>query len=117
MNWRSLANCKHSFSLPPTLTKSPKKEFNKGRIVTEILKQSDLAPIPFEKQVLVLYAALNGYFNKFQPEQIQQIESKFLEYIAKLHKDLLDSLREQKQLTEDIEGKMKLAITKFIESV
>src|SRR3989344_3251370 len=93
-----------------------RQRIQKGRIITEILKQSDLAPMPFEKQVLVLYAALNGYFNKFQPEQVQNIELKFLEYVENLHKDLVDSLREQRQITDEIEIKMKEVITKFIDS-
>ena len=66
-----------------------KKRINKGKIVTEILKQSDLAPISFEKQVLVLYAALNDYFDKFQPEEMQKVEAKFIEYVENLHKDFL----------------------------
>ncbi len=93
-----------------------KERINKGRIITEILKQSDLAPMSFEKQVIVLYATLNGYFNKFQPEEIQNIEAKFLEYIESLHKDLLDLLREQRQITEEIENKMKEVVQKFIEA-
>jgi len=94
-----------------------KEKIHKGRIITEVLKQSDLSPIPFEEQVLVLYAALNGYFNKFQPEEVQNIEAKFLEYVKDLHGDLLDSLKEQRQITEEIESKMKEVIGKFIESL
>jgi len=72
-----------------TLTSNKSKNY-KRKIVTEILKQSDLAPISFEKQVLVLYAALNDYFSKYEPEQIQEIEKKFLEYVENLHKDLVE---------------------------
>ncbi len=93
-----------------------KERIHKGRIMTEVLKQSDLAPMPFEEQVLVLYAALNGYFNKFQPEEIQKIEAKFLEYVKDLHSDLLDSLRSERAITDEIEGKMKKVIEKFIET-
>ncbi len=92
-----------------------RERINKGRIMTEILKQSDLNPFPFEKQVLVMYAALNGYFNKFQPEEIQKIEAKFLEYVENLHKDLMDSLRSQRAITDDIEKQLKEVITKFVE--
>jgi len=93
-----------------------KEKINKGRIISEVLKQTDLAPMPFENQVLVLYAALNGYFDKFQPEEIQGVEAKFLEYVKDLHGGLLDSLRDKKDITEDIESKMKEIINKFIES-
>ena len=92
-----------------------KEKIQKGRIITEVLKQSDLNPFPFENQVLVLYAALNGYFDKFQPEQIQAIEVKFLVYVKDLHGDLLDSLRKERQITDEIESKMKEVIGKFVE--
>lgn len=93
-----------------------REKIHKGRIISEVLKQTDLAPMPFETQVLVLYAALNGYFDKFQPEQIQEIEAKFLEYVKDLHGDLLDSLKEKREITEEIESQMKEVILAFIES-
>lgn len=93
-----------------------REKIHKGRIISEVLKQSDLAPIPFENQVLVLYAALNGYFDKFQPEQIQSIESKFLEYVKDLHAALLEKLKEKKEITEEIEKNFKEVIGKFVES-
>jgi F-type H+-transporting ATPase subunit alpha len=93
-----------------------KKKITKGKIVTEILKQSDLAPISFEKQVLVLYVALNDYFDKYQPEQIQEIEKKFLEYIENLHKDIIDEIKSERQISDELEKKIKKVIEKFIES-
>ena len=102
------------------------EKIHKGRIVTEVLKQTDLNPVPFENQVLVLYAALNGYFDKFsteggsvsgrQPEQIQKIEADFLEYVKDLHGELLEELKEKRDITEEIEKKMKEVIEKFIEN-
>lgn len=91
-----------------------KKRINKGRIVTEILKQSDLAPISFEKQVLVLYAALNDYFDKFKPEEIQAVESKFIEYIENLHKDLIEKIKKDRQITDETEAEIKKVIEGFI---
>jgi len=93
-----------------------KQRIQKGKIITEILKQPDLAPIPFENQVLVLYAALNGYFDKFQPEQMNEIEKKFIEYIDKLHKDLVEKIKTERQITDETEGEIKQVISSFIES-
>jgi len=93
-----------------------KQRINKGRIVTEILKQPDLAPIPFENQVLVLYAALNDYFAKFKPEEMQEIEKKFIEYIENFHKDLLETIKKDRQITDETEAKIKEVIAKFIEA-
>ena len=93
-----------------------KKKIAKGKIVTEILKQSDLAPITFEKQVLILYAALNDYFNKFNPEDMQAIEKKFLEYAENLHKDFLDKVKQQRMITDEDEAQMKKIIESFVEA-
>ncbi len=94
-----------------------KERIHKGRIMTEVLKQSDLNPFPFEKQVIVIYAALNGYFNKFLPEEIQKIEAKFLEYVQDLHSKLLDSLKKERAITDEIEKELKEVIVKFVESI
>jgi len=91
-----------------------KQRINKGRIITEILKQPDLAPISFEKQVLVLYASLNGYFDKFEPSQVQEIEKKFIEYIDNLQKDLINKIKEKREITADIENKVKEMISSFV---
>lgn len=93
-----------------------KQRINKGRIVTEILKQSDLAPISFEKQVLVLYATLNDYFAKFKPEEMQEIEKKYLEYFENLHKDIIEKIKTEKAISDELEGEIKKVISSFIES-
>ncbi len=94
-----------------------KQRINKGKIITEVLKQPDLAPIPFEKQVLVLYAALNGYFDKIQPEHMPETEKKFLEYFDNLHKDLVEKIKKERAISDETEIEIKAVITKFVESV
>jgi len=93
-----------------------KQRINKGRIVTEILKQSDLAPMSFEKQVLVLYAALNDYFAKFKPEGMQEVEKKFIEYIENLHKDLMEIIKKERTISDELEAEIKKVLEKFIEA-
>ncbi|MEK7124339.1 MAG: F0F1 ATP synthase subunit alpha, partial [Patescibacteria group bacterium] len=96
---------------------STKEKIHKGRIVSEVLKQTDLNPMPFEEQVLVLYSALNGYFDKFKPEEIQGVEAKFLEYVKDLHGDLVDSLQKERDITDEIENNIKKITEKFIENI
>lgn len=88
-----------------------------GRIMTELLKQDDLSPIPFERQAALFYAAINGYLSKLRPEDIQTFEAAFTEHLEKLHdKDVLQPLREKKAVDEEIELKLKEIIQSFVES-
>lgn len=94
-----------------------KKRIKRGQILTEVLKQTDLEPIPFENQVLVLYAVLNNYFDNFELSQIKEKEQGLLEYAGRLHKeDLMDSLRKEAQLTDAIEKRMKEVIKAYTAS-
>jgi F-type H+-transporting ATPase subunit alpha len=93
-----------------------KKKITKGKIVTEILKQSDLAPISFEKQVLILYTALNDYFSKYESAQMPEIEKKFVEYLDSLHKDLVEKIKKDRAITDETEIEIKKIIQSFVEA-
>ncbi|OGZ43948.1 MAG: F0F1 ATP synthase subunit alpha [Candidatus Ryanbacteria bacterium RIFCSPHIGHO2_02_FULL_45_17b] len=94
-----------------------KKRIQEGRVMTELLKQSDLSPVPFERQVVLFYAAINGYLKDIKPEDIQKFEAEFTEYLEKFHEaDLLAPLREKKAIDEEIEKTLKEVIQKFIDS-
>ncbi|MEY4731765.1 MAG: hypothetical protein RL681_711 [Candidatus Parcubacteria bacterium] len=92
-----------------------KKRIQQGQVATEILKQDDLAPLPFERQVVVLYATLNGYFNAVPVAEVKETEAKFAEYIAQFHKDILDKIRETRELSAETEEKLKKAIKSFFD--
>lgn len=94
-----------------------RERIHRGRIMTELMKQQDLKPIPFERQVVIFYAANNNYFDSFTPESIQGTEAKLMEYMEKFHmEDILKPIREKRALDDELEAKLKEAITNFIES-
>jgi len=89
-------------------------KLKRGGILTEILKQEDLQPIGFEKQVVAVYAATNGYFDNVPKADIKSVERRLIDHIEKLHeKDILAPLREKGELTADVEAKLKSALAGF----
>ena len=91
-----------------------KKKIQRGQLITEVLKQTDFAPLPFEEQVVVFYATLNGYFDDVPKEIIKKTEESYLDYLKKLHdQDVLTPIRESGDLTPEIEKSLKEAIEKF----
>ena len=93
-----------------------KKKILQGQKINEILKQEDLAPLPFEKQVCVFYAVLNNFFDNVAVENIKETENRLLEHLDDLHEeDILGPIRESGEFNEAIETKLKEAITKFLE--
>ncbi len=93
-----------------------KKKILQGQKINEILKQDDLVPLPFEKQVCVFYAVLNNFFEKVGVADIKKTETALVEYLEKFHEeDILEPIRESGQFDETVEAKLKEIVPRFLE--
>ena len=92
------------------LDEATKKRIVRGQVLTELLKQNDFEPMPFERQVVVLYAGVNGYLDGIELPEIQNFQKKFLDYIDKMHKGILEAIAKSGELAVDVEEKLKRAI-------
>ncbi len=100
------------------LDEATRAKIRRGQLLTEILKQVDGSPIGFDRQTVVFYGALKGYFNEVPIEKAKEAEAKLLEYMEKLHEnDILKPIRESGDLSEAVEHKLKEAITRFLETL
>lgn len=95
------------------LDKATQERIERGKRVTEILKQKQYVPMAWEKQVAIIYAGVNGYLDNVPVEKVQEFENKFLEYLENMHGDLLKSIYNSKDLSEKDEGKLKKVIEEF----
>jgi F-type H+-transporting ATPase subunit alpha len=100
------------------LDENTKKQIKKGQLLTEILKQPDFSPLPFEFQVILIYAATNGYLDDIKLEKVSEFESRFIEYLEKLHKkDILTPLKEKGELDTNLEEKIKNILVEFKDKI
>lgn len=96
------------------LDEGTKNKIKRGQMITEILKQDDASPLPFESQVLVFYAALNSYFDDVEINNLKIVEEKYLDYMRGRHdKDVIEPISQTKELQPAIEEKLKAAIGNF----
>ena len=92
------------------LDENTKKQIARGQRLTEILKQVDNAPIPFEKQVLTIYMATNGYLDDVKVDEVRAVSDRIIDNIEKLHGDILKKIRESNQLDDNTETQLKVAL-------
>lgn len=90
-----------------------KKRIREGQVMTEVLKQSDLSPLPFEMQVVLFFAALRGTFNDMPLEDLGKTQEKLIEYLTSFHGEMLAMIRESGELAEATEAKLVEALEKF----
>jgi F-type H+/Na+-transporting ATPase subunit alpha len=92
------------------------RTLNRGARLTELLKQPQFSPYPVEEQVVAIYCGTRGYLDKLTVAQVGRFEQDFLRKVRANHKDLLDGIRTAKQLTPELEGKLKAALEDFTKS-
>ena len=96
------------------LDEGTQKRIERGRVLTELLKQPERAPLPFEKQVVLMYAGTNGYFDDVAPTEVSAVAAKLLDYLEKMHRDItLDKIKSTGDLAHDTEESLKKAIGEF----
>ncbi len=93
------------------LDEATKKQIERGRRLTEVLKQGLYEPMPIENQVAVLYAAVNGYLDDVPVQEVKEWENKFHNYLK--HQPILKEIKEKKELTAEVEEGLKKAIVEF----
>jgi len=97
------------------LDAATQKLLNRGQRLTELLKQPQFSPLSMEEQVCVIYAGTRGYLDKLPTADVQRYEADLLRHLHGEHAALLASIRTEKKLTDDSEGKLKAALDKFTE--
>lgn len=96
------------------LDESTRKRLERGRILSEILKQAELTPMPFEKQVVLIFAGTQGYFDGVTPAEISTVAKKLLDYLDKLHQDeVLEKIKSTGELLSEVEDALRKAIENF----
>jgi F-type H+/Na+-transporting ATPase subunit alpha len=85
----------------------------RGRRLVEILKQPQYSPQRVENQVVLIFAATNGYLDKYPETDVLRFEKEFLEFTEHKHKALMAKLNEDKAIKDDTKVLLKQALEEF----
>jgi F-type H+-transporting ATPase subunit alpha len=95
------------------LDKATQAQLARGQRLVEILKQPQYQPMNVENQVLVIWAASNGYADDVEVDDVRRFEAELLKFVENSHPGLLGRSREKKSLTDDIISDLKQALADF----
>jgi F-type H+-transporting ATPase subunit alpha len=95
------------------LDKATQAQLARGERLVEILKQPQYQPMPVENQVLVIWAASNGYADDVAVEDVRNFEAELLKFVQNSHPGVLQAIREKKTLTDDILSDLKQVLSDF----
>ena len=97
------------------LDAATQQQLARGQRTVEVLKQPQYQPVPVERQIVSIYAVTNGFLDGIEVDDCRRWERGFLEFIESRFDDVLIGLRQEGQLTEDIEGRLRTCIEEYNE--
>ncbi len=95
------------------LDAATQRQLARGERTVEILKQPQYQPMAVENQVVAIYAVTNGYLDAIPVERLRAWERGFHEYVAAHAPEIPEGIRTEKQLSEELEGKLKDVIREY----
>jgi len=98
------------------LDKGTRARLERGQRITEILKQPHSTPMPLEKQIMILYAAINGYIDDIPLDKVVAFETSFHRFVEANHPGIGENITKEKDITAQTEEALKAAILEFKQS-
>jgi F-type H+/Na+-transporting ATPase subunit alpha len=95
------------------LDKTTLAQLNRGKHLTEILKQGQYSPLPVEKQVLIIFAGTNGYMDDVPLEECGSFETGLYEFIDASYPSLSKQIAEKKQLDDAVRAEIRKVLDEF----
>jgi F-type H+-transporting ATPase subunit alpha len=95
------------------LDKATRSQLERGQRIQEVLKQSQFVPVSLERQVMILYAVINGYLDDIPMEKIAAFETEFYRFMESSYADLTKNIASTHDLSNEDEETLKKAITEF----
>lgn len=95
------------------LDKATQAQLDRGVRLVEILKQPQYQPMSLAQQVVVLYAGVRGFVDKYEVEQIKEYEKQLLSFVGSKHQDLMKEIDEKQELNPELDNKIKTVLTEF----
>ena len=98
------------------LDKATKLQIDRGKRIEEVLKQLQFEPMPVENQVIIIFAAINGFIDDLPVEKVKEFENRLLSSIKTTNAELVNRLAKEKNFDDKMESEMKDAIADFKKS-
>ncbi|MEI6864286.1 MAG: F0F1 ATP synthase subunit alpha [Candidatus Adlerbacteria bacterium] len=90
-----------------------KKRIDSGQRLMQVLRQKNAAPLPFERQSVIIYAAVNGYLAKVPVTRVPEFEEKLFAFLDANRPEILDSIKRAREMASQTEEELKTQLEKF----
>ncbi len=98
------------------LDEHSQQQLARGARMVEVLKQGPFVPVAIEKQVVMIFAGNGGYLDNIPASSVTKFEAELMPFMDAKHSAILDSIRDEKKISDDTESALKKALDDFSET-
>ena len=98
------------------LDKATQQQLARGVRLVETLKQPEYNPMPWEEQVITIFAATKGYLDGFPLSEIQRFEEGFLSLMKSKHSELMKQISDDLSISDDSSSKLVSVLDEYVKS-
>lgn len=95
------------------LDKATQQQLARGRRLVEVLKQGQYSPVKVEEQIVMIFAATNGFVDNYPESDVTKYEKEMVEFLKNKHSDILKTIVEKKAVSDDIKKSLHAALQEF----
>jgi F-type H+-transporting ATPase subunit alpha len=95
------------------LDKATQAQLNRGKRLVEILKQDQYKPLPFSKQIMIIFAGTNGYLDDLEVEQVRAFSEELNKYVESMNPKLLDTIMQKKTIDDGLKAEIEKMLKEF----
>jgi F-type H+-transporting ATPase subunit alpha len=95
------------------LDKASQQQLARGARVVQVLKQPQYQPVPVERQVVYVFVATGGFLDEYPVEDARRFVEEFGQSFESRHKDVLETIRQTGDLSDETEATLRSAIEEF----
>jgi F-type H+-transporting ATPase subunit alpha len=95
------------------LDETSRKQLERGQRMVEVLKQPPFSPLAVEKQVLIIFAGNEGFFDDMNPSNVVRFESELYPFIEASYPQIFENIRTTSKVDDNTNALMKKALEEF----
>lgn len=95
------------------LDDATKQQIERGRRITEVLKQVPYSPVPLEEQVVALWAVTHGFMDEVEVEKVKEFEQSFIQHLKLREKKLMSEIASKKELDDGMVKRLEKVTKEF----
>ena len=97
------------------LDEATRKQLERGQRLMEVIKQGVHVPLDVAKQVVIIYAGVNGYLDKIEVGRVREYEAKLFDALDSTYADFIRLFNKEKELNDAVKSELDKLLEEFTE--